>query len=464
MRKPNKKSFNESFIDMYEKSGKNLTPLSSGDVYMYGMHVEVDPTYASIIADKQIRTKNLKDILKDQEKATVEFLKLSDLEEKPKVKSRPELKAMKLSEGKRLKESSVVTESFPYDHNTVDEFIDVHVPLEELGMMAWKWMSKDDLVDMLKANEWGLYWDDEDEDEEDYDEDEDLYESLSLNEDYSNFIGKPLKDFLRTIDHRTKVNIDYETNALSGHSGMSGLAHDVNWEVADRIIKDIKLGDDRYYKFKILTEASNDMSDIGVSKAEWKAWGNGGGNLDGLYRCKVVAADENDEPLYTKSTSKISIVDKEIEKLKAKPPKGTTQIYVVRSDGKEVYSEFRNEDGTWDLIEDNRVMLIPSEDRPSMLNKIIAELSAESPYFVGSLREIPRERGSRVGFDEREMGFNPDTDTFYLSSPNMDQIEWAKKVADHYNLKYSDVKKGEGGKYHIELYAPGLSKDSLLDD
>jgi len=88
-----------------------------------------------------------------------------------------------------------------------------------------------------------------------------IHESLNEDVDASQFIGKPLKDFLKTIDHRTRIYIDSENGySLSGGAesevgGMSGLAHDVEWYLADKAIRDIQIPEDqRFYKYKILIE------------------------------------------------------------------------------------------------------------------------------------------------------------------------------------------------------------------
>ena len=78
--------------------------------------------------------------------------------------------------------------------------------------------------------------------------------------DASTFIGKPLKDFLKTIDHRTKINISsdagFDPNGGVGNtSGMSGLAHDAGWYLADKLVTDIKVPQDkRFYDYSIFIE------------------------------------------------------------------------------------------------------------------------------------------------------------------------------------------------------------------
>ena len=100
--------------------------------------------------------------------------------------------------------------------------------------------------------------------------------------DASAFIGKPLKDFLRTIDHRTKINISsdtgYDSNGGTGNiSGMSGLAHDAGWYLADKKITDIKVPQDkRFYDYSIFIESldecdkSEDEIEEGCHKEEIK--------------------------------------------------------------------------------------------------------------------------------------------------------------------------------------------------
>ena len=101
------------------------------------------------------------------------------------------------------------------------------------------------------------------------DEEDSLQESLknkNLNEDIdsNSFIGKPLKDFLKTIDHRTKISIESENGydeygGVGNVSGLGGLAHDAQWYLADKTIKDIQIPEDkRFYEYKILIEDCTD--------------------------------------------------------------------------------------------------------------------------------------------------------------------------------------------------------------
>lgn len=285
----------------------------------------------------------------------------------------------------------------------------------------------------------------EDEEENSDIETESLHESF-LKEDYSNFIGHPLKDFLKTLDHRVRVNIDYEEPLLSGSSGISGLVHDVNWEAADRIIKDIKLGDDRYYKFKILTESALDDDD----KEEEK------------HRYKVIASDVDDNILFLKDVKGIKSAMKQLDQLPEDrlDALGATQVYITRDDNKEVYIKTLLDDGTWVVDLDEVDMERPVEDRDTIFNHMQADLSAESSQFVGHLRKMNRKGKGYVGFSDEDMGFRDDT--WYLTSPSRKSIDWAKEVADFYGYKFTDDGSTEDGIYHARIYCPGISKDPKL--
>ena len=106
-----------------------------------------------------------------------------------------------------------------------------------------------------------------------------ISESLNEDVDASQFIGKPLKDFLKTIDHRTRIYIDSENGySLSGGSesevgGMSGLAHDVEWYLADKAIKDIQIPEDqRFHQYKILIEDCEKKDELEESIPEKKLY------------------------------------------------------------------------------------------------------------------------------------------------------------------------------------------------
>ena len=91
--------------------------------------------------------------------------------------------------------------------------------------------------------------------------------------DASEFIGRPLKDFLKTIDHRTKINISsedgYDEYGDKGNtSGLSGLAHDTGWYLADKKITDIKIPKDkRFYSYSIFIEGLDNKKNL---KEEFK--------------------------------------------------------------------------------------------------------------------------------------------------------------------------------------------------
>jgi len=91
--------------------------------------------------------------------------------------------------------------------------------------------------------------------------------------DASEFIGRPLKDFLKTIDHRTKINISSENGyddygGKGDISGLSGLAHDTSWYLADKKITDIKIPKDkRFYSYSIFIEGLDDKKNL---KEEFK--------------------------------------------------------------------------------------------------------------------------------------------------------------------------------------------------
>lgn len=781
-----RKTFNESFMDAYKDNN-----LSSYDLDTKA-HVELDPAFAGAVeSSKKIRD-NMKDAFKEQDKLVKDFLSLQDLEENPKIKSRPELKAMKLSESelsnksrevnrRSLKESlsSGWTEDF---HYLIAEFMPTRGEGDTMASQAatavnkliYKFYNDGDVFDNTHAlegwaNDLSTYANwlfkfvpksasilsgiEDCYTEEDYqellrdlaaavlneetldsladqpavssiysqsgpfefverEEDDDYYESLresvSLNEDYSNFIGRPLKDFLYNIDGRTILNVDFENkDTSSGFNGFQGMAQQLPWYTSDKVIKDIQLGDDRYYKFKILTESKvlnessiedmikafenrideledvkneslkesgnsfsvkdqvqryivkeleeeiNDITaneiaskisgyDIGWCPAditplntrlrtqinyhilviagaltkmlfeeapeqiresleevenvisfpgsgvyvdrrsngeyvitkgwdwdklivdgndlifdrkkyritpqeykklryvifneslneakqklnEWTftlttnnvndyidsnvpledlgmmAWkwmsnddlvdmlraneygfeeedeidddldeslneANKSNNLpkDKVRSYKIVASDTDDNIVFVKKVNGYNQIIKHLNILKGNIPEGATQIYVTRDDDKEVYSAFINDDGTLDVLEDNLIMEMDDGDRPSLLNKVQADLGTESAADAKALRELSREGKGQVGFDEHEIGFMDDT--FHLNSRNMKQINWAKEVADHYGFTYSDVKtimKDGEERYYIDIYAPGISDDPLLGE
>lgn len=283
-----------------------------------------------------------------------------------------------------------------------------------------------------------------------------------LTEDYANFIGKPLKDFLRTIDRGTQLNLDYsETD--DGISGMSGTCAQVPWSVADRIIKDIQLGDERYYKFKIITEAVSEQAEPLEEEAVTEARKPGSVSDDeDAHRYKVVAANEDSKPLWVKDVKGVASAKKRLVELTDDKLSelGATQVYITRDDNKEVFLKFSNDDGSWDTIQDDLEMELPVEDRNTDFNAIVADLCAESTPDVKALRRMSRKGEGYVGFEDDEIGF--ENDVFHLRSQSDKPISWAKKVADFYGYKTSEVKLGSGGYKFIDIYAPGISDDPKL--
>ena len=494
-----KTKFNEEFVDQYKGQ------LLPSDLESKAQ-VELTPEYAGMMKSSKDRLDSMKKEFEAQDKAVKEFLEANDLEENPKLpkmENEKPLKDMKLKES--LKEGVDLKEDL--DPNSIHDFIDANVPMEDLGLMAYKWLTSDELVAMLEANGWDdlsdmleeqaslkeetvetmidafkdkidelegtneslkedvplddLY-DKYEEVMDKLDADDSLEESIQdksekvdnsnfnvplqedankLTEDYSSYIGRPLKDFLDSISDKDSVILDHKEPA-HGVSGFNGRVNQIPWYVADRIVRDIQLGDGDHYKFKIITEAFND------ERKQNK-------------RYKVVVADENSRPLKVKDVSGVGKVNKELEKLTndVLADMKATQVYVTNEDNKEIYVKFVNDDGSWDIIQNDIDLENEVEDRDTLFNHIMADLSSESSYFVGDLRNMSRKGEGYVGFDDQEIGFN--NDTFYLTSVNDKQINWAKKVADYYGLQTSAVKENNGRKY-IEIYAPGISDDPKL--
>lgn len=483
-----KTKFNEEFVDQYRSQ---LLPADLESK----TQVELTPEYAGMMKSSKDRLDNMKKEFEEQEKTVKEFLKANDLEENPKL---PKMENEKPLKDMKLKES--LQEDL--DPTTVHDFIDSNLPMEDLGEMAYRWLSSDELVEMLEANGWDDFSDmleeyaslkeetvetmidafkdkiDELEDtneslQEDvplddlYDKYEEVMNKLgaddtlkedtkvgstfdpydysypvsdieSLNEDYSSYIGRPLKDFLDSISDKYFVVLDHKKPAHGVH-GFRGRVNQIPWYVADRVVRDIQPGDSYYY---IITEAFSD------ERKQNK-------------RYKVVVADENSRPLKVKDVSGVGKVNKELEKLTndVLADMKATQVYVTNEVNKEIYVKFANDDGSWDIIQNDIDLENEIEDRDTLFNHIMADLSSESSYFVGHLRNMSRKGEGYVGFDDQEIGFN--NDTFYLTSVNDKQINWAKKVADYYGLQTSAVKENNGRKY-IEIYAPGISDDPKL--
>lgn len=107
-----------------------------------------------------------------------------------------------------------------------------------------------------------------------------IIESLNEDVDASQFIGKPLKDFLKTIDHRTKISLESENGyddygEVGNIGGLSGLAHDAQWYLADKIVKDIQEPSEdekRFYEYKILIENCEKKDELDESVLTEKKW------------------------------------------------------------------------------------------------------------------------------------------------------------------------------------------------
>lgn len=107
-----------------------------------------------------------------------------------------------------------------------------------------------------------------------------IIESLNEDVDASQFIGKPLKDFLKTIDHRTKISLESENGyddygGVGKIGGLSGLAHDAQWYLADKIVKDIQEPSEdkkRFYEYKILIENYEKKDELDESIPEKKLY------------------------------------------------------------------------------------------------------------------------------------------------------------------------------------------------
>ena len=86
-------------------------------------------------------------------------------------------------------------------------------------------------------------------------------------EGVTSYIGKPLKDYLSSIDHKARVNIasdnGYDFYGKNGNTvGMNGLAHDVPWYIADKKVLSIETPEDtKYYDVKILIEDYQNKDD-----------------------------------------------------------------------------------------------------------------------------------------------------------------------------------------------------------
>ena len=143
----------------------------------------------------------------------------------------------------------------------ISEFLDETSRIEDLS----DYLDEDDLDHLGKSMDALYYFAHSYSYNESLTEDvNDFYkDEASVEFDDTAFVGKPLKDFLRTIDHRTKINISSDDgyDAIGGKgdtAGMSGLAHDAGWYLADKIVKGIKVPEDkRFYEYSIFIEGFN---------------------------------------------------------------------------------------------------------------------------------------------------------------------------------------------------------------
>lgn len=141
-----KTKFNEEFVDQYKSQ------LLPADLESKAQ-VELTPEYAGMMKSSKDRLDSMKKEFEEQDKAVKEFLKANDLEENPKLpkmENEKPLKDMKLKES--LKEGVDLKEDL--DPNSIHDFIDANVPMEDLGQMAYRWLTSDELVAMLEANGW----------------------------------------------------------------------------------------------------------------------------------------------------------------------------------------------------------------------------------------------------------------------------------------------------------------------
>lgn len=362
-----------------------------------------------------------------------------------------------------------------------------------------------------------------------------LFESINITEDYSDYIGKPLKSFLDSLDGNTTLTLEFSELA-KGRNGYEGKVDDIPWFVADRNISAIQLGDNKFYNFKVITESKSLkeaskkdeisgklasffnkrftelLRDNPIQAQEVAAEVSGYNseycpatptpaynkllrklngiigdlaecyadlymcdapstinealpkNKDDSHRYKVVAADENAEELYMRDVKGIKSAEKELALLSNDQlaDLGATQVYIERDDGKEVYLKFANDDGSWDIVQNDIEMEYPDEERHTLWNCLLADLGNESPYFVGDLRRIDRKTKKtpgKVGFNYDEVGIVGDVVT--CVTPHDYQIDWAKEVADAYGFKTSPVIQRHDGRKAIKIYATGIDDETL---
>lgn len=67
-----------------------------------------------------------------------------------------------------------------------------------------------------------------------------------FNEDLKRYTGKPMKELLKGLSGQVKVDIRTDRPTHYGTNGFSGRCHQITWDYADMIIKDIAAGDGKY--------------------------------------------------------------------------------------------------------------------------------------------------------------------------------------------------------------------------
>ena len=480
--KKTKKNFNESFVDAYNNSSLSAYDLEPK------IHAEVPPAYADAIAKAKSVRERMKDEFKEQDKLVKDFLEAQDLDENPKIKSNPRLKAMKLAEnrmsgkGKRACKKTI-TESDMGERDRIFREVLHEYHIEDAknhieSYCDWKDLPYDEVSNIVDFDKLATMFEDRqdsniaendtwDEVINQYMKNVDLgglFESLKnsvelkknkpLNEDYSNYIGKPLKDFLSYIcrngQNNPRISLEYENNS-QGMSGYSGVASDAPWYSSDKVVKDVFVGDGKYYDFKVITESLKEARKVGST-----------GGIEG-FQYNIVTADANNKHKKITKAKGVEKLIKAIAKLDDKTlnDAGKTQLYAYR-DGENpdnpIYFKVSNDDGTWDVLVDEIEKERPVEDRKTLYNCVNADLISGSEKELERLRKVPREEDG-IGFDAEEIGFRDDT--FVLNTVSDKSIQWAKKVASAYGLKTSDVVEKDNGRKYIQIYAPGATKEMM---
>lgn len=122
-----KKNFNEDFAAQFSDGNYNVKD------NITGLEPHVGPDYVGLANSSAHALKNMKDDFKDQDAEVKKFLSAQELEEKPKkIKSTPQLKAMKLAESKKIiaeglfdgyDKTAKCMFDFAYNGNDFDELI-----------------------------------------------------------------------------------------------------------------------------------------------------------------------------------------------------------------------------------------------------------------------------------------------------------------------------------------------------